>query len=95
VAPLTNWRSALVRRPFCVGQLDQLGSKLWASQPDLNFHTKAVQDAHFALIQATAKGSIAVALAKDLSALFETQRRVIETTSLEERISRLEQRGPK
>ena len=46
-----------------------------------------------ALLRATSNGEVPVALAKDISTLFETQRRVIETVTLEERIIKLEQRG--
>ena len=53
----------------------------------------AVKEAHMALLRATSNGEVPVALAKDISTLFETQRRVIETVCLEERITKLEQRG--
>lgn len=45
---------------------------------------------HETLIRATAAGELAIEDARDLSAVLETHRRLIETVSLEERIAHLE-----
>lgn len=45
---------------------------------------------HETLIQAVAAGELAIEDARDLSAVLETHRRLIETVSLEERIAHLE-----
>lgn len=51
---------------------------------------KGLLASHGALIQSVAKGETAIEDAKGASDLLETHRRLIETTELEERISRLE-----
>lgn len=45
---------------------------------------------HASIMQATAEGSLALEDAKDLSAMLETHRRLVETVDLESRISKLE-----
>lgn len=45
---------------------------------------------HAALLRATAVGELALDDAKDLSAMLETHRRIVETVELEERITALE-----
>ncbi|MEI7601261.1 MAG: hypothetical protein WCJ41_18330 [Aestuariivirga sp.] len=45
---------------------------------------------HDALLRATAIGDIALEDAKDISAMLETHRRLVETTDLEQRLVRLE-----
>ena len=46
--------------------------------------------AHDALLRATAAGSVALEDARDISAMLETHRRLVETLDLEQRISKLE-----
>lgn len=46
---------------------------------------------HASLIKATAEGEVALEEAREVSALLETHRRLVETVELEQRITRLEQ----
>jgi hypothetical protein len=57
--------------------------------------TDTLPDIHKSIMQATANGELAVEDARDLSAMLETHRRLIETAQLEERIARLEQEQQK
>jgi hypothetical protein len=57
--------------------------------------TDTLPDIHKSIMQATANGDLAVEDARDLSAMLETHRRLIETAQLEERIARLEQEQQK
>jgi hypothetical protein len=47
-------------------------------------------EAHAGILKAVAAGDLAVPLARDLSAIVEAQRRLVETSELEARITRLE-----
>jgi hypothetical protein len=49
-----------------------------------------LQNAHAAVLRLMAGGDISAAVAKDVSAVLETQRRLVETVQLEERIAALE-----
>lgn len=53
--------------------------------------TEHLPEVHESIMQATAAGELAVEDARDLSAMLETHRRIIETVELEQRITRLEQ----
>ena len=53
--------------------------------------TEHLPEVHESIMQATAAGELAVEDARDLSAMLETHRRIIETVELEQRIARLEQ----
>jgi hypothetical protein len=53
-------------------------------------NTETIGDVHQAIMKATSKGELAVEDARDISAMLETHRRIIETVELEQRISRLE-----
>ena len=46
---------------------------------------------HNSLIKATAEGEVALEEAREVSAMLETHRRLVETVDLEQRITRLEQ----
>jgi hypothetical protein len=50
----------------------------------------ALVELHASLLRATANGDVTVSDARDVSSLFETHRRLIETTELEQRICALE-----
>lgn len=52
--------------------------------------TASLLRVHEALLRATAAGELALEDAKDLSAMLETHRRLVETVELEERITNLE-----
>lgn len=58
--------------------------------PDDISHPKALQTAHESIMRAVAGGELPVVLAKDLSGILETHRRILEVTQLEQRISALE-----
>ena len=47
-------------------------------------------EAHAGILKAVAAGDLAVPLARDLSAIVEAQRRLVETADLETRLSKLE-----
>lgn len=47
-------------------------------------------EAHAGILKAVAAGNLAVPLARDLSAIVEAQRRLVETADLEARLSKLE-----
>lgn len=47
---------------------------------------------HTSLIRATANGEVAIEEAREVSALLETHRKVLETADLDQRIKRLEER---
>jgi hypothetical protein len=47
---------------------------------------------HTSVVQATAAGDLGLEDAKDISAMLETHRRLVETVDLEQRIARLEER---
>ncbi len=53
--------------------------------------TDQLPEVHESIMQATANGELAVEDARDISAMLETHRRIIETVELEQRIARLEQ----
>jgi hypothetical protein len=61
------------------------------SLPEDTEDTVALVALHASLLRATAAGEIAVADAREMSALFESHRRLIEVADLEERILKLEQ----
>jgi hypothetical protein len=53
--------------------------------------TESLLGVHETLLRATATGDLALEDAKDISAMLETHRRLVETVDLEQRITRLEQ----
>lgn len=53
-------------------------------------NTDALREAHEAVMRAVACGELEVPLGKDLSAILETHRRIVETVDLESRIAALE-----
>lgn len=59
--------------------------------PDTLDNPDALKQAHENVLRAVAKGELEVPLAKDLSAIMEVHRRIVETVDLEARISKLEQ----
>lgn len=65
------------------------GPRITIDLPEL-INTTSLEEAHRALIGATSRGEITVSAARELSAILEAQRRIIETTILEERIRVLE-----
>ena len=58
--------------------------------PDRLDDPDALKVAHETVMRAVAKGELEVPLAKDLSAIMEAHRRIVETVDLEARISKLE-----
>ena len=60
--------------------------------PDTITTAAGLTEAHAEILKAVADGELAVTLARDLSAILETQRRLVETADLETRIAKLEQR---
>lgn len=58
--------------------------------PDKIEGAEGLLSVHDALLRATAGGSIALEDARDISAMLETHRRLVETIDLEQRIARLE-----
>lgn len=60
--------------------------------PDSITTAAGLTEAHAGILKAVADGELAVTLARDLSTILETQRRLVETADLETRIAKLEQR---
>ena len=60
------------------------------SLPEDTEDTAALVALHASLLRATASGEITVADAREMSALFESHRRLIEVADLEQRIAKLE-----
>ena len=58
--------------------------------PDNLDKPEALQQAHEGLLRAVATGELEVPLAKDLSAILEAHRRIVETVDIESRLSALE-----
>ena len=58
--------------------------------PESLDHPDALKRAHEAVLKAVATGELEVPLAKDISAMLEAHRRIVETVDLEARISKLE-----
>jgi hypothetical protein len=57
--------------------------------------TETLPDIHQSIMLATANGELAVEDARDISAMLETHRRLIETAELEQRLAALEQERQK
>ena len=77
-----------------------LHSKPYPEQPTVSFRlpgtittAAGLTGAHAEILKAVAEGNLAVTLARDLSAILETQRRLVETADLEARIAKLEERA--
>lgn len=60
------------------------------SLPEKIKTAEELMQAHAEVLKATAEGSLALEDARDLSAVLETHRRLVETVDLEARIARLE-----
>ena len=60
------------------------------SLPDTISSVEGLLEAHEGIFRAVSSGDLAVTVARDLSALVEAQRRILETTVLELRLSKLE-----
>lgn len=58
--------------------------------PDSITTVDGLLEAHAGILKAVAAGDLAVPLARDLSAIVEAQRRLVETADLETRLSKLE-----
>ena len=58
--------------------------------PDSITTVDGLLEAHAGILKAVAAGDLAVPLARDLSAIVEAQRRIVETADLETRLSKLE-----
>lgn len=76
-----------------------LHPKPYPEQPVVSFRlpetittATGLTEAHAEILKAVADGELAVTLARDLSAILETQRRLVETADLEARVAKLEQR---
>lgn len=52
--------------------------------------TQALMNTHAAVMRATAEGDLALEDARDISAMLETHRRLVETVDLEQRLAALE-----
>jgi hypothetical protein len=100
----------LMRDESQTAEIRLAGAKLVAPyvhprpQPQPRYVTFELQDAlgsnadllaaHTSIIGAAASGAISIEEAKELSSVLETQRRLVETTDLEGRISKLEKEMP-
>ena len=60
------------------------------SLPDKISTAEGLLEAHGGVLRAVSTGDLALPLARDLSAIVEAQRRLVETTDLEIRLSKLE-----
>ena len=58
--------------------------------PDSIITVDGLLEAHAGILKAVAAGILAVPLARDLSAIVEAQRRLVETADLETRLAKLE-----
>lgn len=62
--------------------------------PEAMETTRDLLTIHAAILQATASGTLPLDEAKELSAILETHRRLVETTDLETRLAALERKQP-
>ena len=72
------------------GKPQQTSEPISFELPDDTSDAKALVAFHGALLRATASGEVAIADAREMSALFENHRRLHETADLEQRLSNLE-----
>lgn len=79
---------ALLDRTYGKPQL--MAETISFSVPDDCNDAGALLALHASLLRATAKGEVAVSEAREMSALFESHRRLIEVADLESRIAKLE-----
>lgn len=90
-APDVRMHAAKIAAPF-VHPKPQPEPRIVAFDlPDEIDGAEGLLTVHDALLRATADGSIALEDARDVSAMLETHRRLVETIDLEKRIAKLEQ----
>ena len=88
--PDLRMHAAKLAAPFIHPKLQPEPRLVEFDLPDAIDGSAGLLGTHEALVRATARGTIALDDAKDISAMLETHRRLVETVDLEQRIARLE-----